>query len=233
MTAVHSSAYRVGAPTDARERRDALVAQYRRYVLKIARSIAASLSVNVEIDDLAGWGYLGLIEAATRYDASRGVAFRSYAHHRIRGAILDGLRWEFGAPSQRGASSCDDAETAAGRTELCADASYAWDDAHGDGEPRQRRQDELWPSRGGAAFDPPDKGTWLGEVRVRLEEAMEALTPLERMVVQHYYVNGETVQSLARELNLSKSWLSRVHSRALGKLRAELLARAEDPEAYV
>jgi RNA polymerase sigma factor for flagellar operon FliA len=215
---------------DLHVRRDELVAQYRRYAVKIARSIAASLPINVEIDDLAGWGYLGLIEAATRYDASRGVKFRSYAHHRIRGAILDGLRREFG-----GSAPPEEREKGEGlrdraRAEVCLDAGFALDDLCGEGG-RGRPEDPF--SVPGAVFDSPDRGTWLGEVRVRLEDAMCVLTPLERMLVHHYYVNGETVQSLARELNLSKSWLSRVHARALAKLRVRLLEQTADREAFV
>ena len=46
----------------------------------------------VELDDLVGYGMLGLLDAARKFDHSRGVMFKTYAEHRIRGAILDGLR---------------------------------------------------------------------------------------------------------------------------------------------
>ncbi len=43
-------------------------------------------------DDMLQDGYVGLLEAASRYDNSRGIKFRSFAERRIRGAIIDGLR---------------------------------------------------------------------------------------------------------------------------------------------
>lgn len=46
----------------------------------------------IELDDLIGFGYLGLLDARDRYDPRRGVNFEIYARYRIRGAIYDGLR---------------------------------------------------------------------------------------------------------------------------------------------
>jgi len=46
----------------------------------------------VEVDELSANGVLGLVDAVARFDASKRVKLESYARHRIRGAILDGLR---------------------------------------------------------------------------------------------------------------------------------------------
>jgi RNA polymerase sigma factor for flagellar operon FliA len=46
----------------------------------------------VELDDLIGYGTIGLVRAVERFDPSRGILLKTYAEHRIRGAILDGLR---------------------------------------------------------------------------------------------------------------------------------------------
>ncbi|MES2309280.1 MAG: FliA/WhiG family RNA polymerase sigma factor, partial [Verrucomicrobiota bacterium] len=43
-------------------------------------------------DDLVSSGVLGLMDAITRYDPSRGASLNSYCHLRIRGAVLDELR---------------------------------------------------------------------------------------------------------------------------------------------
>ncbi len=43
-------------------------------------------------DDLVHAGVLGLIDALQKYDCRKEVQFKSYAKHRIRGAILDSLR---------------------------------------------------------------------------------------------------------------------------------------------
>ena len=61
-------------------------------VKKMARHMMRTLPASVEIDDLVQFGMLGLLDAAQRYECSDGVAFQTYATHRIRGAMLDGLR---------------------------------------------------------------------------------------------------------------------------------------------
>ena len=46
----------------------------------------------MEHDDLVSFGREGLLDAARRYDESRGVPFRVYASFRVRGATYDGVR---------------------------------------------------------------------------------------------------------------------------------------------
>ncbi|MCZ2078350.1 MAG: sigma-70 family RNA polymerase sigma factor, partial [Bryobacterales bacterium] len=58
----------------------------------IARSVQSKLPRHLELDDLIEDGVLGLIAASRRYEPGIGVPFPLYAKHRIRGAIVDGLR---------------------------------------------------------------------------------------------------------------------------------------------
>src|SRR5262249_32332878 len=50
------------------------------------------LPPSVEMDDLVAYGAIGLCESARRFDRGAGARFSTYAHLRIRGAILDGAR---------------------------------------------------------------------------------------------------------------------------------------------
>jgi RNA polymerase sigma factor FliA len=196
------------------ERRDALIAQYQPYVHKVARSVATALSVRANVDDLAGWGYLGLIEAANRFDPSRGVSFRTFAHSRIRGAVLDGLRLEFGGSPGAAQKWNRYARGLTSPNDVCGDAAYAAGNACA----------AEGPSEGiHHAFDTPDRCLWLAELRGRLEDALAVLTPLERELVEHRYVRDLPLQAFAAERRMSKSWFSRLHKRALGKMRAHLL----------
>src|SRR5947209_15615888 len=72
--------------------RDELISQNLSLVNSIAAHVQKSLAVHVELDDLVHAGMMGLFDAATKYTADKEVAFGAYAKHRIRGAILDGLR---------------------------------------------------------------------------------------------------------------------------------------------
>ena len=48
----------------------------------------------VTFDDLASAGTVGPIQAVDRFDHMRGLKFKTYAQHRISGAMLDFLRSE-------------------------------------------------------------------------------------------------------------------------------------------
>ena len=74
------------------EIRDRIVLDHMPLVKAIAIRVHESLPVHVDLDDLIHAGVLGLFDAVTKYDASKNVAFHSYAKHRIKGAILDSLR---------------------------------------------------------------------------------------------------------------------------------------------
>jgi RNA polymerase sigma factor for flagellar operon FliA len=58
----------------------------------VAKSIWDRMRFAVELDDLIGYGMIGLMNAVERFDPSRGILLKTYAEYRIRGAILDGLR---------------------------------------------------------------------------------------------------------------------------------------------
>jgi len=46
----------------------------------------------LDVEDIYGYGTIGLIDAVDRYDNSRGVKFETYAVTRIRGYLVDQLR---------------------------------------------------------------------------------------------------------------------------------------------
>ncbi|HSR52282.1 MAG TPA: FliA/WhiG family RNA polymerase sigma factor [Acidobacteriota bacterium] len=58
----------------------------------IARSVAVRYRPELELDELVSAGFFGLVDALEKFDASKGIQFKTYAEFRIRGAILDRLR---------------------------------------------------------------------------------------------------------------------------------------------
>jgi RNA polymerase sigma factor FliA len=78
--------------TTDRTMRDQLVLDHLSLVRAIAIRVHESLPVHVDVDDLVHAGVMGLFDAATKYDSTKEVAFKSYAKHRIKGSILDSLR---------------------------------------------------------------------------------------------------------------------------------------------
>ena len=72
--------------------RDAVLRQHLGLVYHVAQQLARARANDVELDDLVSAGTLGLIDAFEHFDASRGLAFSTFAAPRIRGAMLDELR---------------------------------------------------------------------------------------------------------------------------------------------
>lgn len=68
------------------------VEEYAPLVKRIAFHMMMRMPSSVQVDDLIQAGMIGLMEAAQKYDASRGASFETYAGIRIRGAIVDDMR---------------------------------------------------------------------------------------------------------------------------------------------
>src|SRR6267378_4192612 len=73
-------------------KRDRIILEHLPLVRAIAIRVYENLPVHVDLDDLVHAGILGLFDAALKYDGDKQVTFRSYAKHRIKGAMLDSLR---------------------------------------------------------------------------------------------------------------------------------------------
>ncbi len=72
--------------------RDSLIEHYMTQVYQTAERMAAKLPDHVNVNDLIGWGTLGLIDAINRFDPSREIKFSTYCSSRISGQIIDELR---------------------------------------------------------------------------------------------------------------------------------------------
>src|SRR2546430_7133222 len=74
------------------------------FVEALSRRKASSMPNSIDVGDLVQDGVLGLIDAAHRFDAGRGIKFETFAERRVRGAMIDALRrdaWPRGVRRQR------------------------------------------------------------------------------------------------------------------------------------
>ncbi len=69
-----------------------LVEQYVPLANKLAYERKRNLPKFIDVEELKSAAYMGLVEAATRFDQELGVAFSTFAYPRIFGAIQDYLR---------------------------------------------------------------------------------------------------------------------------------------------
>lgn len=220
------------AGTDADD--DRFIEEWRPLVVSIAEKLRIQLDLSVDPDDLLGFGFTGLVEARARYDASRGVQFKTFAYYRIRGAIMDGVREMAWLPRRahairRAAEGADrvleaaaDARAAAppAARQGKADAVEAIDDTLG-----KMVASYVMASLGqDEQSAPPNPEERLLEARgaADLRAAVEGLPERERALVHGFYLEGRRFDEIAEELGISKSWASRLHTKALGRLRAAL-----------
>ena len=61
-------------------------------VKQVALHLLARMPSSVELDDLMQVGMIGLLEADTNFDPSKGAQFDTFARIRVRGAMIDEVR---------------------------------------------------------------------------------------------------------------------------------------------
>lgn len=69
-----------------------IIENYIPIVKYIASKVISGKSKYIEFDDLVGYGMVGLMDAFSRFDESKGMKFSTYASIRIKGAMIDEIR---------------------------------------------------------------------------------------------------------------------------------------------
>jgi RNA polymerase sigma factor for flagellar operon FliA len=75
---------------------------------------------------------------------------------------------------------------------------------------------------GVSAGTDPEAAVAEAELLNVVREAIETLPSEEAELVRRHYLEGERFDHVAAELGLSKSWASRLHTRAIGRLSKRL-----------
>jgi len=194
----------------------------------------------IEFEDLVAYGRRGLLDAASRFDATNGAPFRAFARPRIHGAIIDGIRREgwFGRRAYRpGSADRGDVVTRAANDPRSAVTSpSALTIIHA--EQKAGAGGEDWFAEIATAREAGDGARWNGRRMVQgpveaddapqtLAAANLSLLPArERRLLELCYYGGKTLSQAAGEMGFRRSWASRLHARALATLRAAMPAFA-------
>lgn len=208
----------------------------------LARRIAREVGAHAELADLVSYGREGLLDAARKFDPARGVPFRGYASFRIRGAIIDGIRQSsrlprraherlngLSAANRTSEGAYEDALAPAPPGSTAADAERALGEhlaamatavavgllsttAYGD-------EGERVPLAPNAT---PEEALGRAELLEVVRRAIGELPAEEQTLVRRHYLEGERFDHVAAELGLSKSWASRLHTRAIKRLTEKL-----------
>jgi RNA polymerase sigma factor for flagellar operon FliA len=214
-----------------KETRDALVLTHLKLVRRILDRLACDLPSGVDIDNLESAGILGLMQAASQYDATRNIPFVAFARKRIRGEILDELRRNSPLPQRVLANiatvrrSMERLGFDASLEEIAADAGLT----------EQEIEETLLSMRVASARSyeesdflmhgvrdnrsvQPDQALEYDEIRGSLADAIESLPRNERLVVSLYYFENCTLKEIGKSMNLSESRISRLLTKAEERL---------------
>ena len=72
--------------------KEQVVEKYIPLVKYLASRVMLGKTKYLEYEDLVSYGIVGLLDAISRYDSSKGMKFSSYATLRIKGAMIDEIR---------------------------------------------------------------------------------------------------------------------------------------------
>ena len=232
------------------ENREEVIKKYSPMIKYVANRIAMRLPPHIEVDDLISVGVLGLMDAISKYDSSRGAKFKTYAEFRVRGAILDELRSMDWVPRsiRQKASQVDkvvvalqsklsrqpeDEEVA---KEMCLSLEqfhntlnetksipiFSLEDLGIAKESGE--QQSLLDCLAGKADADPQTQIRLVELKEIIAKAIDALPEKERLMVSLYYYEELTMKEIGAVLDITESRVSQIHSKAVYRLRTKLKA---------
>lgn len=228
----------------------ALVESHLPLVRHVLAGVAAHYPRHADREELAQAATLGLVEAAHRFDGSRGVPFERWASLRIRGAIVDAVRALDFAPRTLRSAARDvevartDLEAKLGRTPTLAETAEHVGVSVAELSQLQGRVHRslvlsLDAPCGEEDGDPLTLASGLVddtmlepiavlEERERATYVRDALACLpERLrdVVVGYFLEGETSADLAARLGVTESRVSQMRTEALGLMRSGIEAQ--------
>lgn len=226
-----------------------LIEEHLPLVNHVVFQVAVHFPRHVDRNELIHAGALGLVEAAKRFDDSRGVPFNRFAAQRIRGAIIDAVRAADWAPRsvRMLARRLDQVEQrlavqlgrVPGLGETAQALGMTTEELHNLRDRIFRSvvlafeyvvtdtDDEELTLVDVLADAGPEPSAELEdrELKAYLREAVAMLPDRHRLIVLGYFVQDRTSEELARFLGVTESRISQMRTEALAMLRRGIEAQ--------
>lgn len=213
-----------------------LVDQHMNLVNGLAVQLHRGIAKGLELEDLVAYGAKGLIEAAERFDARHGATFSTFAYYRVKGAMMDGVRtmgWYSRADYARYRAEERVTQYLRVESDRTPESAFEAEDsedlmaglAHVLDAVASIHIVSIDAAATVADDTLPSVEETLGEKQsdARVRTAVRRLPEKERQLMELYYFGGKTLEEAGQSIGLSKSWASRLHSRAVDLLRKELV----------
>jgi RNA polymerase sigma factor FliA len=234
-----------GAAEVSGDERERLILEHLPQVRLIARRIHDRLPENVSLEDLVSAGIIGLIAAIDQFDSRHNVKLKTYAEHKIRGAILDSLRGLDWAPRQRRkkAKQIEFAISKAeqrlhctpGEEEIAAEMGLPLDEYHqwlveiqGLNLGSLEYTSENGEGQGLLEYISDDQDLLPSRLLERsqleklLADAIRKMPAMERTILGLYYLEELTLREISQVVELHESRISHLKSQAILRLRADI-----------
>ena len=226
--------------------KEKIVEQYIPLVKYIASRIMVGRTTYIEYEDLVSYGLIGLMDAISKFDPSRGIKFSSYASIRIKGEMIDQIRKA--RPISKGAM--DKLAKYNEAVEILQNRLYREPTVEEIAEYLGITISDVIDIEGyinfmavvsleGILFSDDDELTIKGVIEDKnspsphdayeeqekvevLAQCIEKLKEKDRIILNLYYYEGLTLREIGEVLEVSESRVCQLHSRAIKNLRAML-----------
>lgn len=221
--------------------RDLLIVQYIYLVRYVVGRVKVSIPATISIEDIAGYGVEGLINAVERFSPQKNTRFETYALIRIRGAILDKIRAEDFLPRSVRKKIKDVKQASEilkqelGRTPTSTEIANYLDmdvekvnqviaedvtitsiyDRRGSSDDSMEIIDTIEDSN---KLNPQERMEEKN-VKTDLQKALQRLPERERVLMVLYYQENMTMKEIGETLGMSESRVCQLHAQGIMKLK--------------
>lgn len=224
--------------------KSALLEQHTVLVKRIAYHLLARLPASIQVEDLIQSGMIGLFEAASNFDNTKGASFETFAGIRIRGAMLDEIRKGDWTPrsvhknSRMISEAIKTLEGELGRDisdlEVAEKLDISLNEYHHIlnevstgkiiGIEDLGVSDDVVTYDQDFQVDDPYQSIEQIVFKKKLSECISTLPEREALVLSLYYDEELNLREVGQVLDVSESRVSQIHSQAMHRLKARMQA---------
>lgn len=221
--------------------RDTLIVQYIYLIRYVVGRVKVTLPATISVEDIAGYGVEGLINAIERYSPQKNTRFETYALIRIRGSILDRIRAQDFLPRsvrqkiKEIKNAQENLKQELGRMPTTNEVAEFLDmapdkiiqllsedatitsiyDKKGNNEDSVEVIDTIEDTN---KLNPQEQAEEKN-VKQELERALSRLPERERVIMVLYYQENMTLKEIGETINMSESRVCQLHAQSIMKLK--------------